>query len=240
MNTSSTLPANNDMKISPLHGLLGPCLRGAVVVAFITGIAYPLAITGVAQLLLPTQASGSLIQQGNTVVGSRLIGQNFSEARYFHPRPSSTLAADPADSSKSVASPYNAGASAGSNQGPTNVTLVEAVQHRVKDYRASTGLPADASVPVDAVTASASGLDPHISVANAQLQMERVAKARYLPLAQVQSLLAKHTEGRLLGLLGEPRVNVLLLNLALDVQMPQDTTGAEASPVNNGGEHHVQ
>lgn len=228
------------MKISPLHALLGPCLRGAVFVALVTGIAYPLAVTGVAQLLLPAQASGSLIQQGSTVVGSRLIGQDFREARYFHPRPSNTLAADPIDSSKHVASPYNAGASAGSNQGPTNAALIEAVQQRVKDYRATNGLPADASVPVDAVTASASGLDPHISVANAQLQMERVVNARHLPLAQVQSLLAQHTEGRLLGLLGEPRVNVLLLNLALDEHMLPDAAGAEAAHVNHGGKHHVR
>lgn len=206
----------NAIKPSPLAGLLGPCVRGAVFVALVTGAAYPLLTTGVAQLLLPAQASGSLIERGGVVVGSRLIGQNFTQAQYFHPRPSSTTAPDPQDASKTVEAPYNAGASAGSNQGPTNAALIAAVARRSAAYRAANGLAADAAVPVDAVTASASGLDPHISLANARLQVARVAQARGLTVEAVQVLLAEHTEGRLLGLLGEPRVNVLTLNLALD------------------------
>lgn len=203
---------------SPLRGLLGPCVRGAVFVALVTGLAYPLLTTGVAQLLLPAQASGSLIERGGSVVGSRWIGQDFTGARYFHPRPSSTTAPDPQDESKTIAAPYNAGASTGSNLGPTNRALIAAVGQRVADYRRANGLAADAPVPGDAVTASASGLDPHISVANARLQLARVAQARGLGAHQVEPLLAQHTEGRVLGLLGEPRVNVLALNLALDAR----------------------
>lgn len=207
---------NDAPQASPLRGLLGPCVRGAVFVMLVTGLAYPLATTGVAQLLLPQQANGSLIRQGDQIVGSQHIGQWFADARHFHPRPSATTAPDPQDASKSVSSPYNAAASAGSNQGPTNQALIEAVRQRVADYRAANGLPADAPVPVDAVTASASGLDPHISLANAQAQLPRVARARGMDEAALQRLLAQHTEGRVLGLLGEPRVNVLRLNLALN------------------------
>lgn len=201
---------------SPLQGLLGPCVRGALFVLLITGVAYPLATTGVAQLVLPHQANGSLIRQGAVVVGSEHMGQWFEGAAYFHPRPSATQAPDPQDASKSLAAPYNAGASSGSNLGPTNPALIASVQERVAAYRQANGLAADAAVPVDAVTASASGLDPHISVANAQLQAARVAQARGLSLALAQQLVQQHTEGRVLGLLGEPRVNVLRLNLALD------------------------
>lgn len=201
---------------SPLQGLLGPCVRGALFVLLITGVAYPLATTGVAQLVLPHQANGSLIRQGAVVVGSEHMGQWFEGAAYFHPRPSATQAPDPQDASKSLAAPYNAAASSGSNLGPTNPALIASVQERVAAYRQANGLAADAAVPVDAVTASASGLDPHISVANAQLQAARVAQARGLSLALAQQLVQQHTEGRVLGLLGEPRVNVLRLNLALD------------------------
>lgn len=201
-----------------LKGLLGPCLRGAVFVCLVTGVAYPLLTTGVAQLALPRQANGSLIERGGAVVGSALIGQQFAGAQYFHPRPSATSAPDPQDASKTVAAPYNAALSAGSNQGPTNPALIEAVAARAVAYRQANGLAADALVPVDAVTASASGLDPHISVANARLQAARVAQARGLAAEQVQRLVEQHTEGRVLGLLGEPRVNVLRLNMALDGQ----------------------
>ena len=201
---------------SPLQGLLGPCVRGALFVLLITGVAYPLATTGVAQLLLPHQANGSLVERGGAVVGSALIGQWFEGAAYFHPRPSATTAPDAQDASKSVAAPYNAAASLGSNQGPTNPALIANVQQRVAAYRQANGLAQDASVLVDAVTASASGLDPHISLANAQLQAARVAQARGLAVARAQQLVQQHTEGRVLGLLGEPRVNVLRLNLALD------------------------
>ena len=201
---------------SPLKGLLGPCLRGALFVALITGVAYPLVTTGVAQLVLAQQANGSLIERGGAVVGSALIGQWFTGAAYFHPRASATQAPDPQDASKSLAAPYNAGASSGSNLGPTNPALIASVQERVAAYRQANGLALDAAVPVDAVTASASGLDPHISVANAELQAARVVQARGLAAVQVRQLVQEHTEGRWMGLLGEPRVNVLRLNLALD------------------------
>lgn len=214
-----TTPA--DTPKSALQGLLAPCLRGAVFVALVTGLAYPLATTAVAQLLLPGQAGGSLIVQEQQVRGSSLIGQNFTGQQYFHPRPSATTGANPDGSGTSVSQPYNAGASLGSNQGPTNAALIAAVEQRAQAYRTANHLPPQASIPVDAVTASASGLDPHISVANAQLQTQRVAQTRQLPVAQVQGLVAQHTEGRLLGLLGEPRVNVLMLNLALDAATQQ-------------------
>jgi K+-transporting ATPase ATPase C chain len=173
-----------------------------------------LATTAVAKLLLPQQAGGSLIVQGQTVRGSRLIGQQFAGAYYFHPRPSATTGSKPDGSS--VSQPYNAAASLGSNLGPTNAALIAAVQEKAQAYRQLNGLPPQAPVPVDAVTASASGLDPHISVANAQWQIARIAQTRQMPAAQLQGLVAQHTEGRLFGLLGEPRVNVLMLNLALD------------------------
>ena len=201
---------------SPLAALLGPCLRGAVFVALLTGVAYPLLTTGVAQLALPQQANGSLIERGGSVVGSALIGQWFEADGYFHPRPSATQGPDPREPGKTVAAPYNAALSAASNHGPTNPALIEAVAARAAAYRQRNGLAADALVPVDALTASASGLDPHISVANARAQLARVARARALDAAPLQQLVDQHTEGRVLGLLGEPRVHVLRLNLALD------------------------
>lgn len=219
----------NEMTDSPLSGLLGPCLRGAAFVALITGVAYPLLTTGVAQLTFPQQANGSLIEHNGTVVGSALIGQWFESAAYFHPRPSSTTAPDPRDASQTVPAPYNAALSAGSNLGPTNPVLLASVQERVATYRKINGLAADMPVPVDAVTASASGLDPHISPANAQLQVARVAQARGLTPETVQTLLTRHIEERWLGLPGEPRVNVLALNLALDAMNTQPH-----------GDHHVQ
>jgi len=211
-------------------------VRSALFVALVTGVAYPLATTGVAQLLWPETASGSLIRQGGTVIGSRLIGQHFTAGHYFHPRPSATTGPDPADHGRTAGVPYNAAASLGSNQGPTHAALIEAVQQRVRNYRRTNGLAAGAAVPVEAVTASASGLDPHISVANARLQMDRVARARQLPMSEIRSLLARHTEGRWLGLLGEPRINVLLLNLALDARQPPAT----AASASREGEAHVR
>lgn len=216
MNTLPTAAPQAPAAAAPLKGLLGPCVRGALFVLLVTGVAYPLATTGAAQLVLAHQANGSLIERGGAVLGSALIGQSFGGAAYFHPRPSATQAPDPQDASKSLAAPYNAGASSGSNLGPTNPALLASVQERVAAYRQANGLAPDTAVPVDAVTASASGLDPHISVANAELQAARVARARELPVARVQQLVQQHTEGRVLGLLGEPRVNVLRLNLALD------------------------
>ena len=206
---------------SPSWGhLVASSVRAAVAVMLAGGIAYPLATTGVAQVLLPHAASGSLVERNGQVVGSALIGQQFAGASYFRGRPSATVAPDPDNEGASIAAPYNAGLSGGSNQGATHKDLAEAVASRVAQYRADNALAADAVVPVDAVTASASGLDPHISVANALLQMPRVAQARRLSQEQVRQLIAQSTQERTLGLLGEPRVNVLRLNLALDAQQP--------------------
>lgn len=201
-------------------GLLRPVLVAAVFFMLLTGLAYPLATTVLANLLFPFQAQGSLVQRDGVVVGSALIGQSFSRPEYFQGRPSMTLGSDPLDPSKSVPQPYNAGASGASNLGPTNQKLVDSVAARVSAYRQLNGLAADMQVPVDALTASASGLDPHISLANAQLQLNRVARLRNLPLADLQALLQDHSESRTFGLLGEPRVNVLQLNLALDALAP--------------------
>lgn len=200
--------------------LLGSSLRTALLVMLVGGIAYPLLITGAAQIALPHVANGSLIERNGQVVGSALIGQSFTELGYFHSRPSATTAPDPEKDGGSIAAPYNAGLSAASNQGATHQGLLDSVSERVAQYRADNRLEAEASVPVDAVTASASGLDPHISLANARLQLPRVAQARGLSLEQVQALLEQATQQRTLGLLGEPRVNVLQLNLALDALQP--------------------
>ena len=200
--------------------LLGSSVRAALLVMAVSGIAYPLLTTGVAQALFPHAANGSLIERQGRIVGSTLIGQQFTGPQYFHGRPSATVAPDPSQEGANIAAPYNAGLSGASNQGATHKDLSEAVAQRVAQYRADNGLAADLAVPVDAVTASASGLDPHISMANALLQLPRVARARGLSPDQVQPLLAQKTEQRTLGLLGEPRVNVLQLNLALDALQP--------------------
>lgn len=200
--------------------LLGSSLRTAILVMLVGGIAYPLLVTGIAQVVLPHAANGSLIERNGQVIGSALIGQSFTGAGYFHSRPSATTAPDPGKEGSSITAPYNAGLSAASNQGSTNQGLMDSVSERVAQYRTDNRLMADAPVPVDAVTASASGLDPHISLANAQLQLPRVAQTRGLPLEQVQALLQHATQQRTLGVLGEPRVNVLQLNLALDALQP--------------------
>lgn len=174
------------------------------------GLAYPLAMIGLTGAIFPSQAKGSLIERDGKVIGSSLIGQNFTGEGYFHGRLSATLDTDPADSTKTVSAPYNAANSSGSNLGPTSKALID----RVKEDADKLGR----GVPVDLVTTSGSGLDPHISPASAAWQVARVAKARNLPEADIQRLVAQHTEGRMYGLLGEPKVNVLQLNLALDAQ----------------------
>lgn len=196
---------------------LRPALVLFVLLAALTGIGYPLAITGIAQLVFPTQANGSLIVRDGTVIGSSLIGQSFSSSRYFWPRPSATSTMDPTDSSKTVAAPYNAAASSGSNLGPTSKALMERVSEDIGRLRNEAGAgSAAAPIPVDLVTASGSGLDPHITPAAARFQIERVAEARGLTATDVRALVDRMTEGRELGFLGEPRVNVLALNMALD------------------------
>jgi K+-transporting ATPase ATPase C chain len=192
-----------------------PALVLLAAFTILTGIVYPLAITGVAQLAFNAKANGSLVRNGNAVVGSALIGQSFASDRYFHGRPSATSAPDPADATKTVDAPYNAANSSGSNLGPTSQKLIERVRSDVEALR-KTGATA---IPPDAVTTSASGLDPHISPEFAALQVARVAAARNLPRARVEAILAAHTAQPVLGFIGEPRVNVLQLNLALDAAL---------------------
>lgn len=190
-----------------------PAIVMMVVFTVITGLIYPLAMTEIAQLVFPRQANGSLIVKDGKVIGSELIGQNFTDAKYFQGRPSATSDTDPNDSTKTVPAPYNAANSSGSNAGPTSKALIERIQGDVEKLKAENP---NASIPVDMVTTSASGLDPHITPANAYFQVPRVAKARGLPEATVRDLVTRHVEGRFLGVLGEPRVNVLQLNMALD------------------------
>jgi K+-transporting ATPase ATPase C chain len=192
-------------------------LRPAVVLllAFtvLTGLLYPLAITGIGQALLPAQANGSLVTRNGVVLGSSLAGQHFASPRYVQGRPSATSGADPADASQSIDMPYNAANSTGSNLGPTSAALIAAVEARAAALGAGVQ-------PADLVTASGSGLDPHVSPAGALAQAARIAAARGLPEAQVRALIQRHVEGRDFGVLGEPRVNVLALNLALDALKP--------------------
>jgi potassium-transporting ATPase KdpC subunit len=190
-----------------------PALVMIVLFTVLTGLAYPLAITGIAQVIFPAAAKGSLVMKGDTIVGSALIGQNFSSDKYFHGRPSATSAPDPNDSSKTVDAPYNAANSAGSNLGPTSQKLVDRVKSDVDALRKA-GI--NTSIPADAVTTSASGIDPHITPEFALLQVDRVAKARSLAEDKVRKLVEDNVEGRFLGLIGEPHINVLKLNLALD------------------------
>ena len=189
-----------------------PAIVLLVALTLISGLIYPLAMTGLAQVLFPRQANGSLIERDGQVVGSELIGQLFTGDRYFRGRPSATTKPDPNDPSRTIEAPYNAANSMGSNLGPTNKALVD----RVKEQVARLQQNGSASVPIDLVTTSGSGLDPHISPEAAFLQVARVAKARNVPDDRVRQLVIEHVEGRMLGLLGEPRVNVLGLNLALD------------------------
>jgi potassium-transporting ATPase KdpC subunit len=190
-----------------------PAIVFVVALTLITGLIYPLAMTGLAQVLFPGRANGSLILRDGKVVGSELIGQVFSGDGYFHGRPSATNAPDPKDPSKTVDAPYNAANSGGSNLGPTNKALIDRVKADVDKLKAEnpTTLP-----PIDLVTTSGGGLDPHITPEAAYFQVPRVAKARNLPEDRVHQLVDQYVEGRMLGLIGEPRVNVLALNLALD------------------------
>jgi K+-transporting ATPase ATPase C chain len=190
-----------------------PAIVVLVALTVITGLVYPLAMTGIARVIFPYQAQGSLIERNGKVVGSELIGQVFESDKYFHGRPSATTAPDPNDATKTVPAPYNAANSGGSNLGPSNKALIDRVQGDMDKLKQENSA---ASVPADLVMTSASGLDPHISPEAALFQVGRIAKARNVSEDRIRQLVADHTEGRLLGLLGEPRVNVLLLNLALD------------------------
>ncbi len=190
-----------------------PALVLIVALTLITGLAYPLAMTGIAGVIFPSQSQGSLITRDGKVIGSALIGQEFKTDGYFHGRPSATTAADPADATKTVPAPYNASNSMGSNLGPTSKALNDRVKEDVDKLKAENGTMA---VPIDLVTTSASGLDPDISPEAALFQVARVAKSRNLPEAKINDLVAHQAKGRLGGLLGEPLVNVLALNLALD------------------------
>jgi K+-transporting ATPase ATPase C chain len=195
-----------------------PAIIVLVALTLITGLAYPLAMTGIAEVIFPNQAQGSIIERDGKVVGSSLIGQEFTSDKYFHGRPSATTAPDPKDSTKTVPAPYNAANSGGSNLGPTSKALIDRVKEDVDKLKAENpSMP----VPIDLVTTTASGLDPEISPDGALFQVPRVAKARNLPEDAVRKLVDDHVEGRLAGLLGEPRVNVLALNLALDRASPK-------------------
>jgi K+-transporting ATPase ATPase C chain len=190
-----------------------PAIMMIVCMTILTGLAYPLAMTGIAEAVFPHQANGSLIERDGKVIGSTLIGQNFTGETYFHGRPSATTDTDPNDPSKTIAAPYNAANSGGSNLGPTSKALIDRVTADTEKLAAENpGTP----VPMDLVTTSASGLDPDISPAAALFQVPRIAKARNLPADKIQQLVQDHTVGRIAGLIGEPHVNVLELNLALD------------------------
>lgn len=203
-----------------------PAVIAMAIFTVVLGIGYPLVVTGIGQVAFADRANGSRVSVDGKEVGSSLLGQTFTEAKYFHGRPSAAGAAatgsdatDPNDDTKTVPNDpkdLSQDISSGTNWGPTNPDLLAAVEQRVKDYREENGLGADTKVPVDAVTASGSGLDPHISIANARLQAPRVAEARGMSVARVNDLIDAHTDGRVLGFMGEPGVNVLELNAALD------------------------
>jgi potassium-transporting ATPase KdpC subunit len=190
-----------------------PAIVFLAALTLITGLVYPFAMTGIARVIFPTQSQGSLIEQNGKIIGSALIGQEFKSDRYFHGRPSATVAPDPNDSTKTVPAPYNAANSGGSNLGPTNKALIDRVQADIEKLKAENP---SSDVPIDLVTASGSGLDPHISPAAAYFQVPRVAKARNMSEDSVRRLVDAQVEAPTLGILGEPRLNVLALNLALD------------------------
>jgi K+-transporting ATPase ATPase C chain len=192
---------------------LRPAITMIVLMTILTGLVYPLAMTGVAGVLFPKQAKGSLIERDGAIIGSEWIGQNFTSDKYFHGRPSATTTADPQDATKTIPDPYNAANSAGSNNGPTSQALIDRVK---QDSQRLAAENPSVPVPVDLVTTSASGLDPDVTPAGALFQVPRVAKARGLNEERVRALVETHISGRLLGILGEAHVNVLELNLALD------------------------
>ena len=207
---------------------LVPAIMLTVLMTLLTGLAYPLAMTGLAGRLFPYQANGSLIERDGKIIGSELIGQNFTGDGYFHGRPSATTDTDPNDSSKTVPAPYNASNSSGSNYGPTSKALVDRVKGDL-DLLAATN--PSTKVPVDLVTTSASGLDPDMTPAAALFQIPRVAKARKIPEDGLRSLVEANTAGRLLGILGEPHVNVLKLNLALEKAFPtRESSASQENP----------
>jgi potassium-transporting ATPase KdpC subunit len=190
-----------------------PAIVMIIAMTIITGLIYPLGMTGIAQLVFPYQANGSLVEKDGKVIGSALIGQNFDEDKYFHGRPSATTEPDPNDPTKTVSVPYAADNSGGSNLGPTSQALIDRVKDDAEKLKAENP---STPIPVDLVTTSGSGLDPDITPAAAEFQVPRVAKARNLPEEKVRALVADMTDDRLLGVLGEKRVNVLKLNMALD------------------------
>jgi K+-transporting ATPase ATPase C chain len=190
-----------------------PALVLIIALTLITGLVYPLAMTGIAGVVFPYEAQGSLIEKDGRVIGSELIGQAFADDKYFHGRPSATNTPDPNDATKNIDAPYNAANSGGSNLGPTNKALIDRVKGDVDKLKAENP---SVPVPIDLVTTSGSGLDPHISPEAAFFQVPRIAKARGIAEDRLRQLVADHVEGRLFGLIGEPRVNVLMLNIALD------------------------
>jgi len=194
-----------------------PAVMLLLLFTLITGFAYPLGVTAIGQLAFPKQANGSLIEQNGKVIGSEFIGQNFASDKYFHGRPSATTAPDPMDSSKTVPAPYNAANSSGSNLGPTSKALIDRIKDNVGKLQSENP---NTAIPVDLVTASASGLDPDVTPAGALFQVPRIAKARSLAEDRVRQLVLDHIEGRVVGVIGEPHVNVLKLNLALDTMSP--------------------
>jgi potassium-transporting ATPase KdpC subunit len=192
---------------------LRPALVLLVLFTALTGVIYPFVTTGIASVVFPYQSKGSLIERDGTVIGSELVGQSFTGDKYFHGRPSATVAPDPKDPTKTIEAPYNAANTGGSNLGPTSKVLIERISGDVDKLKSQNP---GARIPTDLVTTSASGLDPHVTPEAALFQVPRVAKARGLPEARVRALVEQHVEGRTLGIFGEPRVNVLALNLALD------------------------
>lgn len=212
---------SSQVEKSAVSGLGRPVLISAILFLLISGVVYPLVTTGVAQILFHRQAQGSILMVNGSGVGSELIGQWFTKPEYFHSRPSVTTSPDPNDASKTIDHPYNAANSGASNLGPTSKKLIDTVTSRAEAYRKENHLASDELIPADAVTASASGLDPDISVANARLQANRVASQRGMSQQRVLGLIDAHTRGPQYGLFGYPRINVLDLNMALDKLAPQ-------------------